>query len=192
MSTIVLKSFHHLYKLLKVYLALGFLGALSVVTWALITAYQSVTNVLVLTMTLLIVGLFLVNKLILLRRRPPAIADLVLYSITSEEFSKLLIGDLHRCYYAHLTHHSAEPHRQEKNQRWRGGHLYLWYWKQVLTSIIPLLDFQYRMGHTMLHASDITIDVTNEVRNRLKKILPFYRNQESRMTSASFFNDLWP
>ncbi len=86
MSTIVLKSFSHLYKIFKVYFALGFLGALSVVVWALITTYQSVTNILVLTATLMTAGLFLVNKLILLRRRPPAIADLVLYSITSEDF----------------------------------------------------------------------------------------------------------
>ncbi len=162
MSTLILKSFNHLLKLLKIYSLFALIGVLLVLAYGLITEFPNLSGV-----TLLVIGgLYIVTKLMahtLNREAPPALADIFLYLLLPAPSSTLILADLHQIYRTKL-----ETSRSQTLGQWRMQaakfRIDLWYCHQILRSIRPLISI--RRHEYKLSAQ---LDV------RLRQVLPFYQ-----------------
>lgn len=184
MGTLILKSFQHLYKLLKVYLTIGLFGALAVVAWGVLTSYPNLGSLISIIGTTLLLVVFLINRILMFRRRPPAIADFILYALLPDKYSKFVIGDFHESYYSYLKFDDSELQKQSAIIGRTKLRLDMWYWKEVLSCIPPLIELQ-------LEKEKVTGEV-KELKERLKQILPFYRDYGNRITTGNPFHDLFP
>ena len=192
MSTIVLKSFNRLYQLLKIYTGVALLGGLIVIAWSLIRAYPHLNEIFIITGFAVGLIIFLINRILLLRRRPPAMADFILYTIIPKKYSGIVMGDLHQEYYCHLQFHCDVTTVQARPSYTTRLKLDLWYWIQVIRSIPVLIRLDLMEATSADRTAEITSEITAEIKERLRKILPFYRDHGKHLSSASFFDDLFP
>jgi hypothetical protein len=140
-------------------LALAVIGALAVIAYSTFARYPNLAGVLAALLTVSIAGKLITQKLLALeiRDRPPAQAESFFAYLLPEQIRDSVIGDYREVYFR-----SAVILRTRINAD-------LWYWKEVLSAIIPLLILQART-RSRIRLIDI---------NELKHTLPFYRLYKS-------------
>jgi len=147
----VIKSFQHIYKLLKIYLGIAALGGFIALAYGFLAIYPNVPYyVIIILILLFIFKKFVIDykrtyihaKLVAENRNiiwsPPASAEYLFFNLLPKDKSVQLVGDLNE-EYQHVT---------KKNLDKRGG-VYLanlWYWTRVLHSVPPLLTWRLKNG----------------------------------------------
>jgi len=176
MSALLVKPLRHLYRITKVYVALGLLGALLVIAWGVIQAHPQLAAFLNVTVAVIFLIIYLINKILVLRNRPPAIPDFILYTLLPNKISDLVIGDFHETYCSQVRLSLSHKGLSSRSIKLRAD---LWYWNQVFRSIGPLL----RLRLTAERAAE-------DIAERIKQKLSLSR-QYGNITTGNPFHDLW-
>lgn len=191
MNTLVTKSFQHLSNLLRIYSALALAGIFIALLYGVLSLFPKVAVwVLVVISFLVVLRTIILNRISRNRQRlarqhsferdklvdylpfdrrrhdfpfplfrPPARADYILYVLLPTDDSHSVLADLHDVYF------------KSRLKRRFGSKLHadLWYWKEVLRAVVPLLIWRLRSGF-------MDTSFPAEVREHIKDVLPFYRH----------------
>lgn len=193
MRTLVSSTFQHFYRLLRNYFVIGAVGTSIALLYGLLSTFSTIAN-----LSLLGIGLFFVYRalfinrpyfkdclntflryrdtvwyrdavwirrwhgLLEVREHPPVVAHFILHVLLPDENRDLVLSDLHKIYVPILN--------RTVNKYWTKFFADFWYWRQVLSSIIPLLLWRLR---SLLN--DRSFPVT--FREDIEDILPFYRKR---------------
>ncbi len=122
MSELVSKSFQHLYRILKVYLLLGLIGALIGASYAFYTHYPFGAILLLTVATGLFIGKAFLSHVLRIHRRPPEYAELLFRSMLPLNERETVIGDISEVYSDMISRRPLL-------------HAYFWYWKEIVVSI---------------------------------------------------------
>ena len=135
MSELAIKSLNHLYRILKVYLSLGLIGALIGVCYSVFAHYQYKALLLLTIVT----GFFLLKRLLSftlqMHPRPPEFLELLLGYMLPAKDRDAVLGDFHAMYAKHYKESAVRA--------------YFWYWKEIVMSIWILSRYASQIRSTV-------------------------------------------
>jgi hypothetical protein len=94
---------------------------------------------------------------------PPVMADFILYALLPAGSQEVVLADLHEIYV-------KRRHRYQINSLRSKLYGDLFYWKEVIRSVLPLLIWRVRSVF-------IDTSLPAEVRENIQDVLPFYRGK---------------
>lgn len=189
MSEQIIRTFQHLYRLIRIYSAVGLIGLFIPLLYGFLSSYPqaAIWSIVVIGSLFFISKVLLVLKrresvreqhyyedlywlaptmpprsLLLYLNRPPAVPRFVFFLLLPAKDKELVLLDLHEIYVTRLLRVARIPVFKTKLQA------DLWYWGELFRSIVPLIIWHFRLGLT-------ETSYRPKISENVKDVLPFYR-----------------